>query len=229
MRNIFNRLPVLFKTGFHDFSAFPEFHATRQWFRRYPWLHLFTSLSIFLLLFLFMLSCSGSYTPKPRGYYRIDFPVKNYQMFDTTFPYAFSFPVYASVTPDRSKLAEPYWININYPRFHATLHISYKPVHGNLASLLEDARTLVNKHIPKASAITQREYADPSRNVFGLIYDIRGADAASAIQFYLTDSTRHFVRGALYFNMVPNNDSLAPVIDFLRVDLEHMIHTFTWK
>lgn len=176
-----------------------------------------------------LLSCSESYTPKPRGYFRIDLPERAYRDFDTTFPYAFGYPVYAEVSPDVSKLAEPWWINVRYKPFNATLHISYKPVHGNLASYLEDARTLVNKHIPKASAITQREYADTAHRVFGLVYDIRGADAASPIQFYLTDSTTGFIRGALYFNQVPNNDSLSPVIDFLKGDIEHMIATFRWK
>jgi len=102
-------------------------------------------------------------------------------------------------------------------------------VHGNLAEYLEDAHTLVNKHIPKASAISQRAYVDGENHVYGLVYQIRGADAASPCQFYLTDSVANFIRGALYFNNIPNNDSLAPVIDFLRSDVEHMISTFRWK
>ena len=83
--------------------------------------------------------------------------------------------------------------------------------------------------VPKANAITQREFADPSHRIFGLVYDIRGANAASSYQFYVTDSIANFVRGALYFNMVPNNDSLAPVIDFLKKDIEHLINTFRWN
>ena len=94
-----------------------------------------------------------------------------------------------------------------YPRFRAQLHISYKPVKNNLALYLEDARTLVNKHIQKANAITQQAYIDTIHRVYGLTYTIKGTDAASPFQFYLTDSTSHFVRGALYFDVVPNNDS----------------------
>jgi len=156
-------------------------------------------------------------------------PERKYQVFDSSFPYSFEYPVYAGISPDSSKMAEPYWINLEYQQFHATLHLSYKMIDGNLAQYLNDAHTLVNKHIPKANAITQREFVDRANHVYGLVYDIRGADAASSCQFYLTDSISKFVRGALYFSIVPNNDSLAPVIDFIKVDLEHMINTFRWK
>ncbi|MCX6304474.1 MAG: gliding motility lipoprotein GldD [Bacteroidetes bacterium] len=179
--------------------------------------------------FLLIASCTDSYTPKPRGYFRIDLPERSYRVFDTTFPFTFEYPGYAEISADSSKMAEPYWINIRYKPFNATLHFSYKVVNGNLEKYLDDARTLVNKHIPKANAISQREFIDPANRVFGLVYDIRGADAASPYQFYLTDSITEFVRGALYFNHVPNNDSLAPVIDFLKSDMEHMISTFRWK
>jgi len=182
-----------------------------------------------IILSLFSFSCNGDYIPKPRGYFRIDFPKHDYQSFDTSFPYTFEYPVYASILPDSSNLKEPFWINIVYPRFHAQLHISFKVIKNNLANYLEDSRKLVNKHIPKANAIMQREYLDPAHRVFGLVYDIKGSDAASSFQFYLTDSISNFVRGALYFDLVPNNDSLSPVIDFLKVDLEHMISTFRWK
>ncbi|MDP4282579.1 MAG: gliding motility lipoprotein GldD [Bacteroidota bacterium] len=178
---------------------------------------------------IILASCSGNPVPKPRGYYRIDLPAHHYQHFDTTFPFAFEYPVYSKIVKDSSSIAEPYWINIVYLPFHAQLHISYKPVHKNLATYLDDAHTLVNKHIPKANAIGQQAYENPSENVYGLVYEIRGSGAASPFQFYLTDSTRHFVRGALYFDLVPNNDSLAPVIDFLKEDIRHMINTFHWK
>jgi gliding motility-associated lipoprotein GldD len=184
---------------------------------------------IISLFFFFALSCNSDYTPKPRGYFRIDLPAHEYQSFDKAFPYTFEYPVYAKVIPDSTTLAEPYWINVVYPRFRAALHISYKPVHGNLAGYLEDARTLVNKHIQMANAITQQEYIDTVNRVFGLTYTIKGTDAASPFQFYLTDSTSHFIRGALYFDVVPNNDSLGPVITFLSEDVEHMIATLRWK
>ncbi len=204
--------------------------AKFRYFTISPFRHfLIKSSSISFLLVLLFSACSDSYTPKPRGYFRIDLPEQSYQAFDTTYPFTFDYPKYAVITADSSKIAEPFWINIRYKRFNATLHFSYKVVKGNLAKYLDDAHTLVNKHIPKANAISQREYSDPGHRVFGLVYDIRGADAASPYQFYLTDSSSNFARGALYFNHVPNNDSLAPVIEFLKKDLEHMITTFRWK
>jgi gliding motility-associated lipoprotein GldD len=182
-----------------------------------------------LLLILLLASCGSDYVPKPRGYFRIDFPEKKYQQFDTAFPFSFEYPVYSRIVRDSSTLTEPYWINVVYGSFHAQLHLSYKVIRGNLKQYLEDSRTLVNKHIPKANAISQREYVDPANKVYGLVYDIRGTDAASTCQFYLTDSTANFLRGALYFDLVPNNDSLAPVIDFLKADIERFISTFRWK
>jgi len=177
----------------------------------------------------FLASCQSDYTPKPRGYFRIDLPKHEYRAFDANFPYAFEYPTYAVIIGDSSRIAEPYWINVVYPQLHAQLHISYKPVRKNLAGYLEDSRTLVNKHIQKANAITQQQYIDTVHRVYGLTYAIKGTDAASPFQFYLTDSSSHFVRGALYFDLVPNNDSLAPVIDFLMEDVQHMIATFRWK
>lgn len=182
-----------------------------------------------LLLLLVLASCNNDYYPKPRGYFRIDLPAKSYIEFDSTSPYTFELPVYAQVFPDTDPHAEPYWINIAFPQFKGTLHLSYKKIDGNLSRYLEDTRTMVMKHIPKASSIDNNAYENPSKKVYGLTYTISGVAAASPFQFYLTDSTQHFVRGALYFNTIPNNDSLAPVIEFLKVDINHLIETFEWK
>ena len=189
--------------------------------------HLF----LILLLALALCACNSDFTPKPRGYFRIDLPEKAYRKFDTNFPYTFEYPVYAKIVPDTSRMTEPYWINIVYVPFNAQLHFSYKVISDSehLKQYLEDSRTLVNKHIPKANAIQQREFIDAANRVYGLVFDIKGSDAASTYQFYLTDSVTKFVRGALYFNLVPNNDSLQPVIGFLKEDIEHMIATFRWK
>lgn len=188
-------------------------------------------LLLILLLTSALCACNSDFTPKPRGYFRIDLPEKAYRKFDTNFPYTFEYPVYAKILPDTSRMTEPYWINIVYVPFNAQLHFSYKVISDSehLKQYLEDSRTLVNKHIPKANAIQQREFIDAANRVYGLVFDIKGSDAASTFQFYLTDSVAKFVRGALYFNLVPNNDSLQPVIGFLKEDIEHMIATFRWK
>lgn len=181
------------------------------------------------MLLMFCASCSDNYTPKPRGYFRITLPEKHYVMLDSIYPYTFEYPVYAKITPDELSPGEKNWINIVYPQFKGKIHISYKRVENNLHDLTEDTRKLVLKHIPKSSGITQRAVGDKDNKVYGLCYDIKGVGAASPYQFYLTDSTRHFLRGALYFTTVPNNDSLAPVIDFVKQDIDHLISTFRWK
>lgn len=176
-----------------------------------------------------MTGCNEDYIPKPRGYFRIDFPEKAYTVFDSTYPYSFEYPVYARVVPDTRPTSEPYWMNIIFPAYQATIYISYKPVDGNLSGFLEDSRTFVIKHIPKADAINDSLIYRPEDKVFGLVYYIEGAKAASPCQFFVTDSTSEFLRGALYFNVAPNNDSLAPVISFIKEDIRHMLKTFRWK
>ena len=184
---------------------------------------------IAFLIFVIATSCEQAYSPKPRGYFRIELPEKKYQSFDTTFPYTFDYPVYAEIVPDPHSPNEKYWINLNYLPFNATLYISYKHVDGNLIQYLEDAHKMVIKHIPKVDAIYDSLILDRDRNMYGLIYQLEGSGAATPYQFFLTDSLSHFVRGALYFNTAPNNDSLEPVIDFITEDINYMINSFRWK
>ncbi len=185
---------------------------------------------LFLLGFITMITgCDETYYPKPKGYLRIDLPKKEYIRFDTTFPYTFEYPVYANLVPDKSEDAEPYWINMEFPGFKGRVYLSYKKVDNDLSRFIEDSRKLVMKHIPKASSIEQKAYENSDTRVYGLTYTISGSDAASPFQFYLTDSTSHFLRGALYFNTIPNNDSLAPVINFIEEDIQHLIESFRWK
>jgi gliding motility-associated lipoprotein GldD len=174
-------------------------------------------------------SCNQEYTPKPRGYMRIALPEKSYSLAETDCPYSFEFADYAKFVPDTRQLSGNCWFDIDYPQFKAKLHFSYLPVNGNLAKYLEDSRTLTNKHISKASNIEESLILKDDTRVFGTIYQVEGSRAASPIQFHLTDSTNHFLRGALYFNVTPNNDSLAPVIDFLRDDVLKFIETLEWN
>lgn len=178
---------------------------------------------------LLLNACGDTPTPKPSGYFRIDLPEREYRLLDSLFPYSFEYPVYARISKDIHAPAEANWINIDFPRFKGRVHLSYKPVNNNLNTFTEDAHSLVMKHIPKASAIEEIRVANNENRVFGLIYDIRGTGAASPYQFYVTDSTSHFLRGALYFSVIPNNDSLAPVIDFIKGDIQHMLETMKWK
>jgi len=181
------------------------------------------------LIFILTFSCKQDYIPKPHGYFRIDFQEKTYRQFDSiALPYTFDIPGYSKIVPDRERLAEPFWINLKIPAHKAEVHISYKKVQNNLAKLMEDSRTLAYKHSIKADAINERIFVNPQKKVYGTIYQIDG-NAASPLQFYLTDSTQNFLRGALYIREVPNIDSLRPVIDFLTPDVIRLIETTEWS
>lgn len=186
-------------------------------------------LVLLVAVILAFYSCEPAYAPKPRAFFRISLPEKSYRLFDTNYPYSFEYPVYAVLHPDPSPVAEPYWINVDIPQFQASLHISYKEIDNNLPDYLNDVHKMVSKHMSKASGIREDMVANHPDRVYGTIYHIRGLGVASSCQFFVTDSTRHFLRGALYFNVIPNNDSLAPIIDFLKDDIQHLVSTLKWK
>jgi gliding motility-associated lipoprotein GldD len=195
--------------------------------------HLTFNISFIFLIFCFSLvSCDGeddaTIAPKPRSYFRISFPEKKYIKYDSVCPFTFDIPAYSRMDRDRNYGAEPCWLNLNFPSFNGTLHLSYKPVNGNIKQYLEDTYSLAAKHQIKASGIEEHLISRDSSKVYGLIYEIKG-NAASSIQFFLTDSTHHFLRGALYFNVAPNIDSIAPVLEFIKKDINQMISTFEWK
>lgn len=184
---------------------------------------------IIIIIVLAITSChEADYTPKPRGYYRIDFPKKEYKLYDGgTCPFKFEYPKYASVDIDSERDAQPCWLNVQFRSFNGTLHLSYKEVKNNLYQYTEDSRSLTDKHMVKASAIDETQIVGQN-HVYGVKYDIEG-NTASAVQFYVTDSVQHFLRGSLYFNLPPQIDSLEPVIKFVEADIDHLINTFSWK
>jgi len=191
--------------------------------------NILTYISVFAIIGLIILGgCKRKYTPKPRGYFRIDFPEKKYQKLDSFYPYKFEYPKYVIITQDSSSVSEKYWINIEYPDLNGKIHISYKAIDNNLNQILEDTRKLVYKHTIKADAINEKMFIKPEKKVYGILYEIEG-NAASSMQFFLTDSINHYLRGALYFNTEPNKDSLSPVLDFVREDIIVLIESFEWK
>lgn len=190
-------------------------------------------LKVFLLLpVLVFISCGDDdeevFTPKPKGYMRIDFPEKNYKLYDSICPFTFEIPTYSLVEKDQSPQSEPCWLNVKYPQFKAQLHLSYAALNNNLRNYIETSRELAYKHQVKASGLEQQVVIRDSAKVYGLLYNIVG-NTASSLQFYITDSTQHFMRGSLYFNVAPNIDSLQIVVDFLKKDIHHMIQTVKWK
>lgn len=184
-----------------------------------------------LCLFVSFFSACGtnesSGIPRPKGYYRIAFPTHAYVVYNDTCPFTFEHPIYSSII-FRGDYRSKCWPDIYFQSYKANLHLSYSPVKNNLIQILEDSRTLTYKHTVKANDITEQYIDFRDKRVFGTLYSISG-NAASAIQFHLTDSSNHFIRGSLYFNTSPNADSLAPVIEFLSKDVEHLIQTFKWK
>jgi gliding motility-associated lipoprotein GldD len=184
-------------------------------------------ISIFSLLILF--SCEENYVPKPRSFFRIDLPEREYQTFDDhSYPFKYDYPVYAEIKPYQQD-GEKYWHNVYFKTFNAQINMSYLPVKNNLDDYISDALTFVNKHQQMANGIFERDYSYPEGKVYGTIFEISGNNVASTYQFYLTDSVHHFVRGALYIMSTPNNDSLQPIIDFLKEDVDNLVRTFEWR
>lgn len=174
------------------------------------------------------------FTPKPRGFFRVDFPKKEYRLFDEPgYPYSFEYPVYANIVKDTlffdAKAENPWWINVDFPQFNSKVYMSYKTVgaQNSLDKLINDAFKLTYKHTLKAESINEEEISTPN-HVHGLFYEV-GGNAASAKQFYVTDSFHHYLRGALYFYAPPNADSLAPMHKFLQEDMWHLVETLKWK
>jgi len=185
---------------------------------------------ILILLIMFsVISCQSPQVPKPRGFFRIDLPEGNPVSLELNYPYTFVYKDYGIAVIKDEAQKNKMWVDIIYPKFNGTLHISYKEIDNDLGELIEDAHTMVMKHIPKSSGIDEILYRYPESKVYGTGYHIKGSDAASPFQFYVTDSVTHFMRGALYFNTIPNNDSLAPVISFLKRDIEELISTIQWQ
>jgi len=187
-----------------------------------------------LAAIMLMTSCDEPiYTPKPKGYFRIELPEKQYQRYSSECPYSFEYPVYAQVERHNTFLGEDVsdscWLDIRIPRLTGDIHLSYKTIGGNntLEKLIEDAHQLAYKHTIKADYIDESLIQTPT-GIGGILYEL-GGNSASNIQFYLTDSTQHFLRGSLYFGATPNQDSLAPVIQFVRADMLHLIETLRWE
>lgn len=177
---------------------------------------------------IMLAGCRNHTFPKPVGYFRIDMPAKSYRLYDTTCPFSFEYPVYGNISYDIGKVKHPCWFNIEFPGNRAKLHLSYAQLNGDLEAVLNESHEFAYSHSIKADAITEQPFINAEKRVFGILYEIKG-NAASSVQFVMTDSTRNFLRGALYFSSVPNEDSLAPVIKFYREDIIHLIETLRWK
>lgn len=201
---------------------------------------------------ILVVSCNSVYTPKKKGYFKIDLPQHAYQKFDRPgYPYTFEYPTYANVVQDSTYFEEqpenPYWINVDVPRFNAKVYISYNEIGGKarykvrtkdgryvdsigvnkFVDLMEGSYKLTFKHSLKATSIDDSVFVTPN-GVNGIWFRI-GGNAATASQFLVSDSVKHFLRGALYFDAPPNEDSLSVVNQFLQEDVRHLINTLKWR
>ncbi|WP_430973360.1 gliding motility lipoprotein GldD [Sunxiuqinia rutila] len=186
--------------------------------------------SLIVLLVVLLSACQKEYTPKPRGYFRIEFPEKTYHRLGQNLPYSFEVADYSipRSASDYTYTSDSGWLTISTPANKADLHLSYAPLNNDLQKHLEESRRLAYDHSIKADAIEERLFINREQHVYGTIYYIEG-NAASPIQFFLTDSTEHFLRGALYIREIPNIDSIRPVIDFLEPDVIRLIETTHWN
>lgn len=183
---------------------------------------------------LLLVGCAQDFTPKPKAYPRMVFPEKAYAHFENEgCPFSFELPVYAKVDTEphlRKKNENDHcWMDIVFDTLNARFHVSYKDIGDKvkLTTLLEDAHKLTSKHVKRAEYIDQRPIATEA-GIYGLFSDV-GGDAASSMQFFLTDSVQHYLYGSLYFATTPNYDSIQPAIKFLKEDMLHMIESFEWK
>ncbi len=206
----------------------------------------------FLLPVFLVAACNSNYTSKKTGYYKIDLPEKKYVLFDDPgIPYSFEYPAYATIVKDSTYFdANPendYWRNIDFKNLNAKIFLSYKVVGGKALykikmpngsykdssgvnmydKMINDAFNLTNKNDDVATSKKDSLFTTVNK-VSGLLFKL-GGNAATQRQFFMTDTTKNFIRGALYFYASPNADSVKPVVDFIQKDIDHLLTTFRWK
>ena len=202
-----------------------------------------------------LVACSGrDYSPKPQAYLRIDLPEHNYFLLDTmrtnpgdtlviggdtaialtgstkTFPFTFEANQCIEWTEKDAPKGER-WIDLMYPQWDGVVFLTYHHLRssGELREQIDGSMRFLEQHYKVASGIEEQDYEDPENRVYGTVYYLKGAKVASTCQFWLTDSVSHFLRGSLFLNRTPNNDSLAPVLQYIQTDIEHLVETLRWK
>jgi gliding motility-associated lipoprotein GldD len=187
---------------------------------------------LFPLIASLFMACGDDPIPKPRAFLRLEYPQPDYKAVDVALPFTF----------EKNNLAERirnikidsknniYGVDIDYPNLKGTIYLSYKPVSSReqLMNYIRDAQNLTQKHVIKADEIVELPYLNNEREVFGMFYEV-GGNAASQSQFYVTDSTKHFLSGSLYFYAKPNYDSIYPAAVYLKNDIQHIMESLRWK
>ncbi|WP_300435085.1 gliding motility lipoprotein GldD [Christiangramia sp.] len=182
-------------------------------------------LAVIGVLFLCISCKDDNSQPKPKAFLALEYPEAEYQRVDIGCPYSFEINSLAEISPSRNRI--PCWINLDYKAMNAAIFITYQPIRDNLDSLLTDAQKLPLQHTIKADAIQGDVYTNSFNDTYGIFYEVDG-DAASQAQFYLTDSTDHFLTGSVYFNSLPNFDSIVPAAEYLKNDIKHLMESLQW-
>lgn len=179
--------------------------------------------NFYIFLLLLTVSCGKETLPKPKGYLSLNYPKKTYKKLPVKRPYSFDIPKNVTI-----KDLPKQWLNVEYPKLKASVDITYRPVNNNLQELLKEAEKLVFEHTIKAEQISSTNFENHTKKVYGSMYDITG-NSASQIQFHLTDSTKHFLKGSLFFYTKPNYDSILPAVHYIKKDIIRMIESLAWK
>lgn len=181
--------------------------------------------NIFFTFLIFLLaSCAKDPLPKPSGELRLEYPAAAYQKYISNCPFTFDYSKFAQIVPAKKNC----WFYIYYPKMKAKIFVTYFPIHNDFDLHVKEAEKLVFEHTIKATSIDTKSFSYPEKKVYGNFYDLNGP-SASNVQFYVTDSTKHFITASLYFNTRPKPDSLAPAVNYIKKDMRHLIDTFSWK
>ena len=159
----------------------------------------------FIFVFIILSSCSNDTLPKPKAQLRLEYPESTY-------------------INSQSNCR----INIEYPRLNASINITYRPIDNNLKELFQESEKLTFNHSIKADKISSLPFENLNNKTYGAIFKVSG-NAASPLQFHLTDSTKHFLTGAVYFNVKPNYDSILPAVNYLERDLKRLMESLEWQ
>lgn len=178
---------------------------------------------LILLLFIICVSCGEETLPKPKAFLNLEYSNPTYSQLKLSRPYSFEVSSNAVIKDEPKQ-----WLKIQYPHLKASIDITYRTIDDNLRELLVESEKLVFKHAVKAEQISSNNYTNDDQKIYGTIHEITG-NAASQIQFHLTDSTKHFIKGALYFERRPNFDSILPAVAHIKNDVLHLIETFEWE
>ncbi|TVZ52852.1 gliding motility lipoprotein GldD [Dokdonia sp. Hel_I_53] len=178
---------------------------------------------LILISFYLFAACGGDTLPKPKSQLSLSYPAPTYKRVITECTYSF----------DKNDLSNLYLKNncaatIEYPSLDGSIFLTYRKVEDNINALLSDAQKLTYEHVRKADDIIEEKYINEKQNAYGMFYDVKG-NAASQSQFYITDSTNHFLTGSIYFNTKPNYDSIYPAAVYLKNDIRHLMETIEWK